>query len=130
MERGVGGAEGRGALHVLLVKHLTGAACRKCLAGSAASLEKSLPVASSPLIKCRQPSDLNCKLPPILGPVTTLSKSFCRATKLSRGEWKRIRERGNRRRSFATFFEDLLTALVPASTGGSPLLCACLFIKF
>lgn len=32
-----------GVLHVLLVKHLTGAACRKCLAESAASLENSLP---------------------------------------------------------------------------------------
>lgn len=30
-------------MHVLLVKHLTGAACRKCLAESAASLENSLP---------------------------------------------------------------------------------------
>lgn len=40
MRQGVGGG---GVLHVLLVKHLTGAACRKCLAGSAASLEKSLP---------------------------------------------------------------------------------------
>lgn len=113
-----------GALHVLLVKHLTGAACRKCLAGSAASLEKSLPVASSPLIKCRQPSDLNGKLPPILVPVTTLSKSFCRATKLSRGEWERVEGR-EKTESFATVFKDLLTTLVPASTGGSPLLCAC-----
>lgn len=68
---------GGGVLHVLPVKHLTGAACRKCLAESAASLEKSLPA--------RHLLNAGSLRPPKLATLTTLRKSLFRATNESRG---------------------------------------------